>query len=70
MNIMFVINNEVITPELNGSILPGITRRSAIELLRANGYKVTERKIAIQEIFDAYDNGTLNEIFEIGRAHV
>ena len=70
MNIMFVINNEVITPELNGSILPGITRRSAIELLKANGYKVTERKIAIQEVFDAYDNGTLNEIFGTGTAAV
>ena len=70
MNIMFVINNEVVTPALNGSILPGITRRSAIELLRANGYKVTERKVSIQEIFDAADNGTLNEAFGTGTAAV
>ena len=70
MNIFFVINNEVITPELNGSLLPGITRRSAIELLRAKGYKVTERKIAIQEVFEAADNGTLNEVFGTGTAAV
>lgn len=70
MNIMFVINGEVITPELNGSILPGITRMSAIELLKANGYKVTERKIAIQEVFDAAKKGQLDEVFGTGTAAV
>ena len=70
MNIMFVINGEVITPALNGSLLPGITRRSAIELLRDKGYKVTERKISIQEVYDAAQAGTLNEIFGTGTAAV
>ena len=70
MNIFFVINNEVSTPELNGSLLPGITRRSAIELLKAKGYKVTERKIAIQEVFEAADNGKLTEVLGTGTAAV
>ncbi len=70
MNIMFVIDGEVITPELNGSILSGITRRSAIELLKARGYKVTERKISINEVYRAAKSGKLNEIFGTGTAAV
>ena len=70
MNIFFVIDGEVITPELDGSILAGITRKSMIEILRHEGYKVTERRIAIQEIADAYDRGHLNEIFGTGTAAV
>lgn len=70
MNIMFVIDGEVITPELNGSILSGITRKSAIELLRDNGYKVTERKLSIQEVYEAHEAGKLDEIFGTGTAAV
>ena len=70
MNIFFVIDGEVITPELDGSILSGITRKSMIEILRNKGYKVTERKIAIQEVADAYDAGKLNEVFGTGTAAV
>ena len=70
MNIMFVIDGEVITPELNGSILPGITRRSAIELLRSKGYKVTERRISIDEVYEAASSGKLNEAFGTGTAAV
>ena len=70
MNVMFVINGEVITPEINGSILEGITRMSSIELLRKAGYKVTERKISIQEVIEAAKNGTLNEAFGTGTAAV
>ncbi len=70
MNVMFVIDGEVITPELNGSILSGITRMSAIELLRAEGYKVTERKISIQEVADAAKSGKLDEAFGTGTAAV
>ena len=70
MNIFFVIDGEVITPELDGSILPGITRKSMIELLRRDGYTVTERQIAIQEVADAYDAGKLNEMFGTGTAAV
>ncbi|MBQ2752740.1 MAG: branched-chain amino acid aminotransferase [Firmicutes bacterium] len=70
MNVMFVINGEVITPEINGSILEGITRMSSIELLRKAGYTVTERRISIQEIVDAAKDGTLNEAFGTGTAAV
>ncbi len=70
MNIFFVIDGEVITPELTGSVLPGITRKSAIEVCRKMGYKVTERKISIQEIAQAYDDGKLEEVFGTGTAAV
>lgn len=70
MNVMFVIDNEVITPELNGSILAGITRMSTIELLRDAGYKVTERRISIEEVFEAAQAGKLNEAFGTGTAAV
>ncbi len=70
MHIFFVIDGEVITPELTGSVLPGITRKSAIEVCRKMGYKVTERKISIQEIAQAYDAGKLEEVFGTGTAAV
>ncbi|MCX7747481.1 MAG: branched-chain amino acid aminotransferase [Clostridia bacterium] len=70
MNVFFKINGEVLTPSLEGSILPGITRASTIELLKSWGLKVTERKIAIQEVYDAYQNGTLEEAFGTGTAAV
>ena len=70
MNIFFVIDGEVITPELTGSVLPGITRKSALEVCKSKGYKVSERRISIQEIADAYDNGKLDEVFGTGTAAV
>ena len=70
MNIFFQIDGEVITPELNGSILGGITRDSAIQVLRGNGYKVTERKISIEEVYEAYKAGKLEEVFGTGTAAV
>jgi branched-chain amino acid aminotransferase len=70
MNIFFVINNEVITPELQGSILPGVTRKSVLELCRNRGIKTAERKISIDEVADAYDKGLLSEIFGTGTAAV
>lgn len=70
MNIFFVIDGEVITPELTGSVLPGITRKSAIEVCRKKGYKVSERRITIQEVAQAYDNGKLDEVFGTGTAAV
>ncbi len=70
MNIFFVIDGEVVTPELQGSILPGITRKSAIELSKKWGLKVSERRITIQEVADAYDTGKLNEVFGTGTAAV
>lgn len=70
MNIFFVIDGEVVTPSLQGSILPGITRKSAIEICKSKGIPVSERRIAMQEIADAYDNGKLDEIFGTGTAAV
>lgn len=70
MNIMFKVNGEIITPELNGSILAGITRDSIIKLARSMGYKVTERRISMQEIADAAENGTLEEVWGTGTAAV
>ena len=68
MNVFFVIGGEVVTPALEGSILAGITRMSSIELLRSKGYKVTERRIAMQEIYDAAKAGRLDEAFGTGTA--
>jgi len=70
MNVFFKINGEVITPALEGSILPGITRASTIELLKHWGVKVSERKLSIQELYEAYENGTLEEAFGTGTAAV
>ncbi|MDR0983482.1 MAG: branched-chain amino acid aminotransferase [Ruminococcus sp.] len=70
MNIFFVIDGEIVTPQLEGSVLPGITRKSAIDLCKSWGMKVTERKVAIQEIADAYDSGKLTEVFGTGTAAV
>lgn len=70
MNIFFVIGDEVVTPELQGSILPGITRKSAIELCKSWGMKVSERRISIDEIVDAYNKGQLKEVFGTGTAAV
>ena len=68
MNIFFKINREFITPNLDGSILHGITRLSVIELLRSKGYNVTERPITIDEIVEASSNGSLEEAFGAGTA--
>ena len=70
MNIFFVIDGEVVTPQLTGSVLSGITRKSAIEICRKQGYKVTERKISIEEVSKAYDDGKLDEVFGTGTAAV
>ena len=70
MNVFFVIGNEIVTPALQGSILPGITRMSAIELLKSWGMKVSERRLSIQELADAYASGKLKEAFGTGTAAV
>jgi len=70
MNMFFLINGELVTPELNGSILPGITRASIIQLARSWGMTVTERRLAIDEIFKAAEDGSLTEVFGCGTAAV
>ena len=68
MNIFFVLGNHVVTPELGGTILPGITRDSVITLLRDMGYQVKEDRIAIDDLFRSYDKGHLLECFGTGTA--
>ncbi len=70
MNVFFVIDGEIITPALNGSILAGVTRDSSINLLKSKGYKVTERKLSIAEVYEAHKNGKLDEVFGTGTAAV
>ena len=70
MNIFFKIDGEVVTPALNGSILSGITRMSTIELLKKWGVPVSEKRISIQEIANAYDAGKLEECFGTGTAAI
>jgi branched-chain amino acid aminotransferase len=70
MNIFFVIGDELITPMLSGSILPGITRDSVLALGQSWGMKVSERKISIDEVIDAHTAGQLKEIFGSGTAAV
>ncbi|MCX7880672.1 MAG: branched-chain amino acid aminotransferase [Ignavibacteria bacterium] len=69
MNIMFVIDDVLITPPLSqGSILPGVTRDSVLKLARDMGIKVQERSIKIQEVLESYEVGTLQEVFGTGTA--
>ena len=70
MNVMFKIEGEIVTPELSGSILPGITRKSCIEVLKDEGYKVSEKLISIDELVDALENGKLEEAWGCGTAAV
>ena len=70
MNMFFVIDGVVVTPMLNGSILPGITRKSAIEVLKDAGYKVEERRVSVEELIKANADGKLDEAFGTGTAAV
>jgi branched-chain amino acid aminotransferase len=70
MNIFFVIGDELVTPNLTGSILPGITRYSVISLAQKWGMKMSERKISIDEVFEAHEKGLLKEVFGSGTAAV
>lgn len=70
MNVMFKIDGKVITPELTGSVLPGITRKSCVELIKEWGYEVEERLISVDELFEAAANGKLEEAWGTGTAAV
>ena len=68
MNVFFVIGEDVVTPRLSGTILPGITRDSVITLLRHIGYRVREERLAIGEVFTSHERGELQECFGTGTA--
>lgn len=70
MNVMFKIAGAVVTPKLTGSVLPGITRRSCIQLLQDWGVPVEERLLPVDELMDALQAGTLEEAFGCGTAAV
>ncbi len=70
MNIFFVIDDEVITPPLEGSILPGVTRDTALDLTKSWGMKVNERRISIDELIQSSKEGRLQEVFGTGTAAV
>nr|WP_316624453.1 branched-chain amino acid aminotransferase [uncultured Ruminococcus sp.] len=70
MNVMFKINGEIVTPKLTGSILPGITRKSCIELLKSEGIEVSERLLSVDELAQAMTDGTLEEAWGCGTAAV
>ena len=70
MNIFFKIDGKIVTPMLNGSILPGITRNSVIELCKSWGMDVEERKVSVDELIEAQKTGKLEEVFGSGTAAV
>lgn len=70
MNVMFKIGGKVVTPKLTGSILPGITRKSCIEVLKKEGYTVEERLLSVDELGAALADGTLEEAWGCGTAAV
>lgn len=70
MNIMFLINNTVVTAPLEGSVLPGVTRDSMLTILRDWGYKVEERHLSVDELMEAGRTGALQEAWGTGTAAV
>ena len=71
MNVMFKINGEIITPTLEtGTVLPGVTRRSILQLLRDRGEKVTERLFSVDEFVSAVEAGAIEEAWGCGTAAV
>ena len=70
MNMMFAYGNKIVTPMLNGSILPGITRDSILTLARQLGFEVKEKRLAIADIFEDAKAGRLTEAFGTGTAAV
>lgn len=70
MNVFFVFNDEIVTPMLNGSILPGGTRQAIIELLKKKNLPIVERRITITEVIDRLQKKELQEVFGTGTAAV
>lgn len=70
MNIFFKLDGKIVTPKLQGSILPGITRDSIIKLSKDEGFEVEERRVSIDELIEAHASGKLEEVFGTGTAAV
>lgn len=70
MNVMFEINDTIITAPTEGTVLPGVTRDSILHILRDWGYKVEERHLAIDDLMKAGHDGTLQEAWGTGTAAV
>lgn len=70
MNVFFVFDGKIVTPALEGTILGGKTRDTVIQILRAKGYNIEERKLSIEELTDANSKGHLKEVFGTGTAAV
>lgn len=70
MNVMFMIDNEIVTAPCDGTVLPGVTRDSIIQILKSWGYKVNEKHLAIDDLMKAGHDGTLQEAFGTGTAAV
>ena len=70
MNVFFVIDGKIVTPQLNGSILPGITRRTVLELAEKLGYETLEKPITIDELCQLTKDGRVSEVFGSGTAAV
>ncbi|HYO70078.1 MAG TPA: branched-chain amino acid aminotransferase [Archangium sp.] len=70
MNLFVRIGDEIVTPPLEGTFLPGITRESALALMRDWGMKVSERKLSVDELREAHKKGELREVFGTGTAAV
>jgi branched-chain amino acid aminotransferase len=68
MNIFFVFKDEIVTPATTGTILKGITRASAIDIIRGKGLNLSEREISMDEILEKYNSGELMEVFGTGTA--
>jgi branched-chain amino acid aminotransferase len=70
MNIFINMKDEIVTPKLNGSILPGITRKTVIQLLKEWDMNIVERDISVDELIEKYDSGDLLGVFGSGTAAV
>ena len=70
MNVMFVINETLVTPKLNTAILDGVTRDSILTLAREMKIPVEERRIAVSELESAFKDNTVAEAFGVGTAAV
>ncbi len=70
MNIFIIFKDEIVTPELSGGILPGVTRLSVIETLRGWGHTINERAVSIDEFVEQYDKGNVVDVFGTGTAAI